>query len=512
MKKILYIFLFFIFISLLAACNTEYTDSECETFVGKNGNWFVNGVDTNIKAKNDEGRETIFRIENGVLQWKYVDEEEWNILVIVESGIVQDEYTEGLILNEVTGRGYMVVGYDGDEENIIIPATYRGLEVFKIGDAAFANSNIKRIKIGKNVKYLGVDSFADSVSLEEVIFDVDSQLVEIGACSFYGCDNLETINVPNTLQKLGYCAFFLNDSLICEYDDIYGVKYIGSKENPFLILYDTVSTSVKKCIVNPKCRFINDYSFTYCSKLEKVSIPEGVVSIGSSAFYSCSALKSITIPSTVSYIGEATFNCADGLEEMIVSEDNIFYDSRGNCNGIIESKTNALAYGCKTTIIPEGILEIKDKAYYGNYGVESIYIPASVEKIGEYVFSMCTNLNSIEVSPNNSFFTSRDKNGNNCDVIIKKGSYTQTLLYGANGVDGKIIIPEGVTNIGVEAFRGRVGLTEITLPKTLSSISNNAFDYCKNLKVVNNASRLELTLKSNDHGGVAYYATTINKI
>ena len=135
-----------------------------------------------------------------------------------------------------------------------------------------------------------------------------------------------------------------------------------------------------------------------------------------------------------------------------------------------------------------------------------------MKKIGEYVFSMCTKLNTIEVDSNNSVFTSRDKNGKNCDVIIKKGSYTQTLLYGANGVDGKITIPEGVTSIEVEAFRGRIGLTEITLPKTLTSISKNAFDYCKNLKIINNASRLELTIKSNEYGGVAYYATTINKI
>ena len=342
MKKIIHIFLFFIFISLFTSCAAQKYDPDLETFVGKNGNWFVNGVDTNVKARDEDGRETIFRIENGVLQWKYADQEEWNVLVIVESGVVQDEYTEGLILNEVTGRGYMVVGYDGTEDEIIIPATYRGLEVFKIGDEAFANSNIKKITIGKNVKSLGVDCFVDCTNLIDVVFAEGSKLEEIGDCAFYGCDNLETINIPNTLQKLGYCVFFLNDSLICEYDDIYGVKYLGSKDNPFLILYDTVSTSIKKCVVNSKCRFINDYSFTYCGSLQSVSIPKGVVSIGSSAFYSCSSLKSITIPSTVTHIGDATFNCDDGLEEMIVVEGNEFYDSRNNCNGIIETKTNKL--------------------------------------------------------------------------------------------------------------------------------------------------------------------------
>ena len=507
-KKIISILLICIFFFFLTSCNSE--ESLQNISVGLNGNWHIDGIDTNIKAKTEDGRETIFRIENGVIEWRYSDSEEWNVLVIVESGIIQDEYTEGLILNEVTGRGYMVVGYDGDEENIVIPATYRGLEVFKIGDNAFAESNIKKIKIGKNVKCLGEYAFEGS-TVENVVFADGSTLEEIGDGAFYNCDFLEEINVPNTLQKLGRCAFFLNDSLKCEYDDIYGVKYIGSKENPFLICYDTVSTNVKKCVINKNCKFINDYSFTYCSSLESVSIPEGVLSIGDSAFYSC-GIKSVKIPSTVKYIGDATFNCSSEIEEMIVDENNLIYDSRENSNAIIETKTNTLMYGCKNTIIPEDIEVIRDKAFYGISSLESIYIPASVSKIGIYVFSMCTSLSGIEVDINNKIFTSRDKNNVNCNVIIQNGSYSQTLIYGGCGSDGKLVIPEGVNYIDVEAFRGRLLLVEITLPKSLSAIREHAFEYCQNLKTINNKSKLNLTLKSSENGKVAYYAEIINTI
>ena len=74
------------------------------------------------------------------------------------------------------------------------------------------------------------------------------------------------------------------------------------------------------------------------------------------------------------------------------------------------------------------------------------------------------------------------------------------------------MIPSGVTSIGIEAFRGRLKLTEITIPKTVTTIKDNAFDYCQNLKTINNASKLVFEINSSTYGGIARYATTINII
>lgn len=513
MKKLLLTFIVICMLIFISGCD-ENDDDVTPLFdmtIGENGNWFFNGEDTNIKAIGEDGRKTTFRINNGVVEWKYVGDSQWIPLINIEEEI-EPEYTDGIVLNEVTGLGYTVVGYEGNEDEVIIPATYKGIEIYKIADGAFLNSNVKKVRIGSNVKVIGNSAFEEAKELEEVIFDEGSKLEEIGDAAFYNCDNLESINIPATLKKLGYCAFFLLDNLICEYDDIYGVKYIGSKENPYLILYDTAGSSIKECVVDDRCKFIADYAFTYCSSLETLIIPEGVVSIGSSAIYSCGSLKEIYIPSTVNYIGDATFNCSSNIEKMVVSKNNKTYDSRDNCNAIIETKTNTLIYGCKNTLIPESIETIRDKAFYAISTLESIYIPKNVSHIGEYVFSMCTSLSNIEVDIENKTFTSRDSSGNNCNVIIKIGSYTQTLLYGGANEDGTLIVPSSVTTIGIEAFRGRLKLTEITIPKSVYSINDYAFDYCKNLKVINNASNLVFELKSNSYGGIAYYATTINKI
>lgn len=509
-KKILLMFLSLVF---LFGCASNHESNENSNItIGENGNWHINGEDTNIKAKGEDGRETTFRVNNGVLEWKYVGDSEWIQLIVLEEKENQEEYTKGLILNEVTGKGYSVIGYEGDEEEITIPSSYKGTEIYKIEDNAFASSHIKKIRIGKNVKVLGESSFEGASELETVEFDKESKLEEIGDTAFYNCKNLTYCNVPSSLKRLGRCAFFILDNLICEYDDIYGVKYIGNDENPFLILYDSVSSNITECVVNTKCKFIADYSFTYCSKLNKITIPEGVISIGDSALYSCGSLKEVKIPSTVQYIGNATFNCSSAIESFIVDEDNKTYDSRDNSNAIIETKTNTLMYGCKNTIIPESITSIRDKAWYGNGEVESVFIPKNVTKIGEYVFSMCTNLSELKVDKDNKTFKSIDNSNNECNVIIQKGSYTQTLLYGGANEDGTLVIPSGVTSIGIEAFRGRLKLTEITIPKTVTTIKDYAFDYCQNLKTINNASKLVFEINSSTYGGIARYATTINII
>lgn len=553
------LFLFGIFLGLLCsvACSNKNNSSSLsselvpEIIIGENGNWIISGKDTQVKAKGEDGREVTFRINSGVLEWKYVDEDSWTFLIDLESdneNITSEEikqeqeivvsslensevessmssenleeissseitelYSKGLILQEVTGEGYMVVGYEGEDNEIIIPSYYRNIPIYKIQNEAFKGSSIRKINIGDNIRIIGECAFEES-DIEEVIFNSNSQLEEIGDACFYNCHSLEKINIPSTLKKLGECAFFLLDSLICEYDDIYGVKYIGNDENPHLILYDSVGSSIKKCVVNKDCKFIADYAFTYCSQLGEIEIPEGVLSIGTSALYSCGALRELYIPSSVNHIGNGTINCSSGIEKIVVNANNPYYDSRENSNAIIETKTNTLMYGCKNTFVPESITSIRDKAFYGNDAIEELHIPKNVDSIGQYVFSMCSGLSKLSVDPKNATFTSRDSNGTEANVIIKKGSYSQTLLYGGCSEDGTLIVPNGVTSIETEAFRGRLLLKEITIPKTVTSIKDYAFDYCKNLNTIYNASKLVFEIKSNSYGGIAYYATNIYNI
>lgn len=120
-----------------------------------------------------------------------------------------------------------------------------------------------------------------------------------------------------------------------------------------------------------------------------------VTSIGSQAFRQCNGLISVTISSFVTSIDYSAFQLCNGLEQIVVNSQNTVYDSRGNCNAIIETSTNELIIGCKNTIIPNTVTSIGRTAFYGCSDLTSVTIPNSVTTIDYYAFLNCIGLTSI---------------------------------------------------------------------------------------------------------------------
>ena len=150
----------------------------------------------------------------------------------------------------------------------------------------------------------------------------------------------------------------------------------------------TIPTSVTK---------IGNRAFNECWGLTSITIPNSVTKIGEGAFEGCRRLESITIPKSVTEIGEKAFDECQALTSIIVAEGNKVYDSRNNCNAIIETKTNRLIQGCANTFIPESVLVIENYAFEGYSQLASITIPNSVKKIGNWAFEGCTALTSITI-------------------------------------------------------------------------------------------------------------------
>ena len=142
---------------------------------------------------------------------------------------------------------------------------------------------------------------------------------------------------------------------------------------------------------------IDESAFSMCSGLASLTIPNSVTTIGASAFSNCRCLTSMTIPSSVTSIGESAFARCNNLSSIIVESDNTIYDSRDDCNAIIETGTNTLIAGCCNTTIPLSVTSIGNYALQGQNGLNSLAIPKSVASIGNYAFQGCSGLTSLTI-------------------------------------------------------------------------------------------------------------------
>ena len=152
------------------------------------------------------------------------------------------------------------------------------------------------------------------------------------------------------------------------------------------------SVTIGNSVIN-----IENGTFSDCSNLTSVTIGNSVTSIGGAAFKGCSALTSVTIPKSVTSIVRSAFYGCSGLTSIIVEKGNKTYDSRNDCNAIIETKSNTLIYGSNNAVIPNTVTSIGEKAFYNCSTLTSITIPNSVISIGASAFWGCSVLTSITI-------------------------------------------------------------------------------------------------------------------
>lgn len=298
--------------------------------------------------------------------------------------------------------------------NITIPES-----ITSIGESAFEDcTGLTSIKMPKNVTSIEYGVFQGCSGLTDIT--LPESVTSIGDYAFRGCRGLTDITIPESVTSIGMYAFegcaeltdiTIPKSVISIDGQVFGdcaglISIKVDDENPIynsngncnaIIEANTLISGCVNTIIPESVTSIGDSAFEGCSGLTDITIPENVKSIGGFAFRDCIGLRNITIPKNVTSIGDSAFEGCSRLTSIKVDDGNSMYNSDGNCNAIIDTKSNTLIRGCVNTIIPESVTSIGDSAFDECTELTDITIPESVTSIGWYAFKGCTGLTDITI-------------------------------------------------------------------------------------------------------------------
>ena len=394
---------------------------------------------------------------------------------------------------EIGTRAFCNSGIRDDLRSVRIPGTVK-----KIGDNAFQGCDkltdinipgsveqigegmfwgcrsLRRIVIPGSVKRIGNRLFEDCTELSEVV--ILDGVKAIGNSTFSGCTALRAVDIPDSVEWIGPGAF-KNCALLEEIRLPAGMaqQLTEEEEERLMSTPDSIipspgiwlhtfsgCTGLKKITLPNGIERIDGEAFLNCTNLSEINIPDSVTDIEALAFYGCRSLPPLMIGKRLRHISGNAFSgtrCA-----LTVPDDHPFFRFE---DGILYSKDGSELISCVSP--PEGLYVvapdvkiIRDHSFWGCDSITEIRLPDGLEEIGMAAFSGCTGLKHLELPDS-----------------------LQTIEYGAfsgcKGLTGTLMIPPNVKYIHEKAFVNCPGLTELIIPSSITSIGNRAFANCSGL-------------------------------
>jgi hypothetical protein len=266
-------------------------------------------------------------------------------------------------------------------------------------------------------------------------------VTSLGGNVFTLIESIITVSIPSSVKIIDSQAFYNCASLTSINVNAANTNYASDAG----ILYNHAKTTVIHCpigktgtvVIPNSVVTIGDQAFNNCHYLTSVTIGSGVTTIGFMAFYACEQMTSINIPNSVTLIDNMAFQSCTALTSVTIGS---------------------------------GVTSIESNAFYSCTALTSMTIPGGVTSIGSSAFQSCTALTSIVVSSANAKYASMD------GALYNKAK--TTLITCPGGMTGTFTIPNTVTSIEEEAFRGCDQLTSIKISENARTIGNKAFAYC----------------------------------
>lgn len=403
-----------------------------------------------------------------------------------------------------------------------------------IGSGAFHNcTRLLSLHIPKRVSYIMRDAFTGCISLRQIDVDADNEyfssggtngnciinkttstllvgcqatlipasVKRIGPDAFNGCHGLQTITIPNGVEAISSNAFA----------DCSNLHQIILPSTLLTIDNEALSNTAIESINIPKgVRHIGESVFDGCNNLQTITvdrqnptydsrnhsnsiietagdcmvaacgnttIPGSVHKIKGGAFSRLSNIKSIFIPKQVARIDPAAFVGCQSLSSIVVDKANPIYDSRQDCNAVIETASNTLIVGCKTTRLPVSVRAVAQYAFAYQTLPPLMQMHEGVTHIGAYAFTACKGLKVV--------------------ILPRSLKTVDTAAWkDCTDLESVAFADESITAIPRFCFAGCIRMRQIHLPKGCNEVADHAFIGCMSLEKITHTADINININN----------------
>lgn len=375
-------------------------------------------------------------------------------------------------------------------------------------------SAVTEVVLPDTVTALGASAFGECTQLATI--HLPSNLTSIGNSAFFMCEQLQVLDLPANLTEIRqgafqYCMQLREISVPAGVTAIENYTFQGC-------------SSLQRVDLPYGLQSIGTSAFASCESLSEVVIPASVSTIGTSAFESCFALQTINIPVGITELSHQTFRDCISLTDVLLPE------------GITSIGEQAF-YGCDALVtleLPESLRTISKQSFDGCISLAYLTLPANVESVGRQAFASCKALDVIVINGANTAFDATtfrfcdDKlvlwapAGSATEAFALEGGYTfcpfgegasrftgvgsdgltwaindfNVMTISGNGpmtdysddtlppwipfadVITSVVIEDGVTHIGTQAFMAHDRMFSLMLGPSVSTIGARAFSDC----------------------------------